>query len=131
MDDWKQDRKKTSDLSRREVLTGASAGIAASVAGFLLAGADPAAAEPTLPEATMVPASPAAEDAANNVSIDPEHIFVPKPVKNPITVVTEPVMGSNIPLQLTYVETVDGMYAPVACANLRAMVRSPLLCSRT
>lgn len=113
MDDSKQDRKKTSDLSRREVLTGASAGIAASVAGFLLAGADPAAAEPTLPEATMVPASPAAEDAANNVSIDPEHIFVPKPVKNPITVVTEPVMGSNIPLQLTYVETVDGMYAPV------------------
>ena len=95
------------------MLTGASAGIAASVAGFLLASAEVTAAEPTLPETTMVPGSPAADDAANNFSIDPEHIFVPKPVKNPITIVAEPVMGSNIPLQLTYVETVDGMYAPV------------------
>lgn len=114
MDDSKQDKKKTSEFSRREVLNGASAGLVASVAGFLLAGADAAATEPTLPE-PPVPASPgaAAEDTANNASIDPEDIFVPKPVKNPITVVTEPVMGSNIPLQLTYVEAVDGMYAPV------------------
>ncbi|HWF40064.1 MAG TPA: prolyl oligopeptidase family serine peptidase [Candidatus Acidoferrales bacterium] len=112
MDDSKQDRKNTSEFSRRDVLTRASAGLAASVAGFLLANSEVTAAEPTLPE-PPVPAAPAGDDSANNASIDPEHIFIPRPVKNPITVVTEPVMGSKIPLQLTYVETVDGMYAPV------------------
>jgi dienelactone hydrolase len=112
MDDSKQDRKKTSEFSRRDVLTRASAGLAASVAGFLLANSEATAAEPTLPE-PPVPAAPAGDDSANNASIDPEHIFIPRPVKNPITVVTEPVMESKIPLQLTYVETVDGMYAPV------------------
>jgi dienelactone hydrolase len=112
MDDSEQDKKKTSEFSRRDVLTRASAGLAASVAGFLLASSEVTAAEPTLPD-PPVPAVPAGDDSANNASIDPEHIFIPRPVKNPISVVTEPVMGSKIPLQLTYVETVDGMYAPV------------------
>jgi hypothetical protein len=35
-------------------------------------------------------------------SIDPEHV-----------VITEAVEGSDIPVQLMYVETVDGVYAPV------------------
>ena len=33
-------------------------------------------------------------------SIDPEHIFFTQPVKGPITDVTEPVKGSDIPLHL-------------------------------
>jgi dienelactone hydrolase len=35
-------------------------------------------------------------------SIDPEHV-----------VVTEPVQGSDIPVQLMYVELIDGLYAPI------------------
>jgi dienelactone hydrolase len=101
-------------LSRREWLNGASVGVAASLAGVLL----PARGKAERPEANWFAEAIAAEggaaqEPAKNASIDPEHIFVPQPVKNPATVVTEPVMGSSIPLQLTYVETVDGMYAPV------------------
>ena len=48
-----------------------------------------------------------------NASIDPEHIFFTQPVKNPIAEVVEPVEGSDKPLHLIYVETVDGMYAPI------------------
>jgi dienelactone hydrolase len=99
----REDDSLGNKLSRRKVLAGATAGIAASLAN---------AAFPQQTAAEPVPAPQAAE-TAGNVSIDPEHIFVPHAVKNPITVVTEPVMGSTIPLQLTYVETVDGMYAPV------------------
>jgi dienelactone hydrolase len=54
-----------------------------------------------------------AQQSTENASIDPEHIFVREPVKNPATVVTEPVKGSNIPVQLIYVETRDGLYAPI------------------
>jgi dienelactone hydrolase len=101
-------------LSRRELLNGASLGAAASLAGALL----PAWGDTERPggnsfaEAVSA-AARAAQEPAKNASIDPEHIFVPKAVKNPITVVSEPVMGSSIPLELSYVETVDGMYAPV------------------
>jgi dienelactone hydrolase len=95
-------------VSRREVLAGATAGLAASLASAAFPLSSAAASEP----APAVP-MPQTGENAGNVSIDPEHIFVPRAVKNPITVVTEPVMGSTIPLQLTYVETVDGMYAPV------------------
>ncbi|MBZ5642102.1 MAG: prolyl oligopeptidase family serine peptidase [Acidobacteriia bacterium] len=48
-----------------------------------------------------------------NASIDPEHIFFTEPVKNPVTSVMEPVKGSNIPVQIVYVETPDGLYAPI------------------
>jgi dienelactone hydrolase len=95
-------------ISRREVLAGATAGLAATLASATFPVSNAAASEP----AAAIPL-PQANEAAGNVSIDPEHILVPHAVKNPITVVTEPVMGSTIPLQLTYVETVDGMYAPV------------------
>lgn len=50
---------------------------------------------------------------SGNASIDPEHIFFTQPVKSPVTVVTEVVKGSNIPVQLIYVETRDGLYAPI------------------
>ncbi|HYL84293.1 MAG TPA: alpha/beta hydrolase fold domain-containing protein [Candidatus Angelobacter sp.] len=48
-----------------------------------------------------------------NASIDPEHIFLAHPVANPVTEVIEPVAGSDFPLHLIYVETVDGLYAPI------------------
>jgi dienelactone hydrolase len=53
------------------------------------------------------------QESPTNASIDPEHIFVAHPVANPFTEVIEPVAGSEFPLHLIYVETVDGMYAPI------------------
>ncbi|MGH9690098.1 MAG: alpha/beta hydrolase family protein [Candidatus Acidiferrales bacterium] len=106
------DFKCGSQLSRRDLLSGASVGLALSLAGAAL----PALGQPEPAgrlETMAGAASPAAQESAKNYSIDPVHIFVPKPVNNPITVVTEPVMGSDIPLQLIYVESVDGMYAPI------------------
>jgi len=58
-------------------------------------------------------ASTQAQESRANASIDPEHIFFTQTVKNPITEVVEPAKGSEIPLHLIYVETVDGMYAPI------------------
>jgi dienelactone hydrolase len=58
-------------------------------------------------------ASMAFAQEPKNASVDPEHIFVPAPVKNPLTEVVEPVRGSEFPLHLLYVETVDGLYAPI------------------
>jgi len=53
------------------------------------------------------------QEKTANASADPEHIFFTEAVKNPVTEVIEPVSDSNIPLHLIYVETVDGMYAPI------------------
>jgi len=61
----------------------------------------------------MVAAPAQAQESHPNASIDPEHIFFTQPVRNPVTEVVEPVKGSDIPLHLMYVETVDGMYAPI------------------
>jgi len=58
-------------------------------------------------------ASVRGQEASGNASIDPEHIFFTQPVKNPLTDVIEPVRDSEFPLHLIYVETVDGMYAPI------------------
>jgi dienelactone hydrolase len=58
-------------------------------------------------------ASVQGQEASGNASIDPEHIFFTQPVKNPPTDVIEPVKDSEFPLHLIYVETVDGMYAPI------------------
>jgi acetyl esterase/lipase len=40
--------------------------------------------------------------SASNEDIDPEHV-----------VITEPVKGSDIPVHLAYVETIDGLYTPI------------------
>jgi dienelactone hydrolase len=53
------------------------------------------------------------QDSSGNASIDPEHIFFRAPVPSPVTVVTEPVKGSDIPVHIIYVETNDGLYAPI------------------
>jgi dienelactone hydrolase len=101
-------------LSRRGLLQGASAGLAATVAGSLLPNwseaKEPIANPAELPQA---PALSEEAGASGNMSIDPVHIFIPVKVKNPITVVTEPVRGSTIPMELIYVESRDGMYAPI------------------
>ncbi len=54
-----------------------------------------------------------AQEKPRNSSIDPEHIFISNGVKNPATEIIEPVPGSEFPLHLIYVETADGMYAPI------------------
>jgi dipeptidyl aminopeptidase/acylaminoacyl peptidase len=54
-----------------------------------------------------------AQQSQPNASSDPDHIFFTQPIKNPVTEVVEPVKDSAFPLHLVYVETVDGMYAPI------------------
>ena len=61
---------------------------------------------------TGVPGTPA-QEKPRNTSIDPAHIFISRAVKNPVTEIVEPVPGSEFPLRLIYVETSDGMYAPI------------------
>jgi len=69
---------------------------------------------PPLLLALLLPLLPGAQPApSQNRSIDPEHILVTRPVADPLTVVTEPVRGSTFPVHLMYVETVDGLYAPI------------------
>jgi len=63
--------------------------------------------------ATNAIAQQSSGNASPNSSIDPEHIFFTQPVNGPVTDVTEPVQGSDIPLHLIYVETRDGLYAPI------------------
>lgn len=93
------------ELSRRDLLQGASASLAASLVGSWLPASSPS--------SRRLMADPVAAQGASNASIDPDHIFIPQPVASPVTTVTEPVMGSDIPVQLIYVETVDGLYAPI------------------
>ena len=52
--------------------------------------------------ATLIGAAAAAQTPAGSASIDPERV-----------VVTEPVKGSDIPVQLMYVEMIDGVYSPI------------------
>jgi len=121
--DEKDNRKLDSGLSRRELLHTASAGLAVSLAGSLVpvwgeSKPAPTPAAPQAPSGTEVsemPRPPQNPPAApdGNMSIDPEHIFIPERVKNPITTVTEPVRDSRIPMEMIYVESVDGMYAPI------------------
>ena len=51
--------------------------------------------------------------AQENHSVDPAWLFVPEPVAGEKFVLTEPVMGSDIPLELRFVELLDGVYAPI------------------
>ena len=46
---------------------------------------------------------------ARAADIDPQHV-----------VVTEPVRGSDIPVQLMYVEMIDGVYAPIGLRTIGA-----------
>lgn len=49
----------------------------------------------------------------DNRSIDPAWLFVPESVDGDEAVIVEPVMGSDIPVELRFVELLDGVYAPI------------------
>lgn len=51
--------------------------------------------------------------AQENRSIDPAWLFVPEPVAGDEAVLVEPVMDSDIPVELRFVELLDGVYAPI------------------
>ncbi len=51
--------------------------------------------------------------AQENRSIDPAWLHVPEIVGGGEAVLTEPVMGSDIPVELRFVELLDGVYAPI------------------
>ena len=48
-----------------------------------------------------------------NHSIDPAWLHVPEAVAGEELVLTEPVMGSEIPVEMRFVELLDGVYAPI------------------
>ena len=51
--------------------------------------------------------------AQENQSIDPAWLYVPEAVAGEEFVLTEPVMGSEIPVELRFAELLDGVYAPI------------------
>ena len=54
-----------------------------------------------------------AQRSAENYSIDPAWLFVPEQIAATELVVTESVMGSDIPVEYRFVELLDGVYAPI------------------
>ncbi len=51
--------------------------------------------------------------AQENQGIDPAWLFVPQEVTGEEMVLVEPVMGSELPVELRFVELLDGVYAPI------------------
>ncbi len=51
--------------------------------------------------------------AQENHGIDPMWLFVPERVTGEEAVLVEPVMGSEIPVEMRFVELLDGVYAPI------------------
>jgi len=51
--------------------------------------------------------------AQENRGVDPAWLFVPEAVDGAESVMTEPVLGSDFPLELRFVELLDGVYAPI------------------
>ncbi|MBH98714.1 MAG: hypothetical protein CMM56_09740 [Rhodospirillaceae bacterium] len=51
--------------------------------------------------------------AQENQSIDPAWLFVPETVSDDEAVLVEPVIDSDIPVELRFVELLDGVYAPI------------------
>ena len=51
--------------------------------------------------------------AQENRSIDPAWLFVPEPVTGEEAVLVEPVVGSDISVEIRFVELLDGVYAPI------------------
>ena len=64
--------------------------------------------------AVLAAAAAAAQTQPKNYSIDPTHIFVPKPVPNPPAIVAERIPGSNVTADIIFVEMADGVYSPIA-----------------
>ncbi len=51
--------------------------------------------------------------AQENRSVDPMWLFVPERISGDEAVLVEPVMGSDIPVEIRFVELLDGVYAPI------------------
>ena len=58
-------------------------------------------------------AAAVAQQRAENRSVDPTWLFVPEQIVGSELVITEPVLGSDIPTQYRFVELLDGVYAPI------------------
>ena len=56
---------------------------------------------------------PACVLAQDNQSVDPAWLFVPERLEEARLELTEPVMGSDIPVRYAYVELLDGVSAPI------------------
>ena len=54
-----------------------------------------------------------AQQSGPNQSIDPAWLHIPANVSDARLEMTEPVMGSEIPVHLMFVELLDGVYAPI------------------
>lgn len=63
--------------------------------------------------AVLVGIAMAGAVAQENRSIDPAWLFVPEPVAGNEAVLVEPVLDSDIPVELRFVELLDGVYAPI------------------
>ena len=57
--------------------------------------------------------APAAVSQQQNHSVDPTWLYLPEQLDDVRLELTEPVMGSDIPVQLMFVELDDGVYAPI------------------
>jgi dienelactone hydrolase len=54
-----------------------------------------------------------AQNDGGNASVDPAWLFVPEAEPASLPRITEPVMGSDIPVDIMLVELLDGVYAPI------------------
>ena len=54
-----------------------------------------------------------AQESVENKSIDPMWLMVPEEVTGDEPIITESVMGSDIPTEYRFVELLDGVYAPI------------------
>lgn len=55
----------------------------------------------------------AAMSQPQNQGVDPAWLYIPESLAEVALELTEPVMGSNIPVRLMFVELLDGLYAPI------------------
>ena len=55
-----------------------------------------------------------AQQPSGNMSIDPMWLYVPEVLTGAEPIITEPVMGSDIPAEYRFVELLDGVYAPIS-----------------
>jgi dipeptidyl aminopeptidase/acylaminoacyl peptidase len=58
--------------------------------------------------------SASAQDRSGNNSIDPMWLFVPEELSGAEPIITESIMGSDIPAEYRFVELLDGVYAPIS-----------------
>src|SRR5215510_13617073 len=68
-----------------------------------------------------------AQTDPKNLSIDPWHLNVPKPVANPVTGVAEKIPGSDPSAEIIYVEMNDGTNSPIAMMKPSGNGRMPLI----